>query len=334
MDIIRVPFDRMQQEFKRVLLKAGLGEEKALLCARLLAENSRDGVLSHGVNRFVGFVDMIKQGYVNSAVEAERVAALGAWEQWDGRMGVGPVNAYVCTERAMELAREYGLGCVALRNTNHWMRGGAYGWQAAEAGFIFICWTNTKPNMPPWGGLENRVGNNPLVLAVPRPGGAVVLDMAMSQFSYGRLETARQRGETLPVPGGFDRGGRLTQDPAAILETQQPLPIGYWKGAGLALLLDLIAALLAGGRTTYQIGQDNVEHGVCQVFIAFDASKPQNAALSQQVIEETIRDLHTVTSRAGENILYPGERALQTRREYLTQGIPVSTAIWQEILAL
>jgi 3-dehydro-L-gulonate 2-dehydrogenase len=84
------------------------------------------------------------------------------------------------------------------------MRGGTYGWQAAEAGVIGICWTNTMPNLPPWGGGEPCLGNNPLVIAVPRKGGHVVLDMAMSQFSYGALESYRSRGEMLPVDGGFD----------------------------------------------------------------------------------------------------------------------------------
>ena len=101
-------------------------------------------------------------------------------------------------ERAIALGREHGVGCVAMANTNHWMRGGTYGWQAAEAGMIGICWTNTMPNLPPWGGAERVIGNNPLIIAVPRANGPVVLDMAMSQFSYGALKSSRKRGEMLP----------------------------------------------------------------------------------------------------------------------------------------
>ena len=110
--------------------------------------------------------------------------------------------------RAIALSREHGIGCVAMANTNHWMRGGTYGWQAADAGVIGICWTNTMPNVPPWGGAEPAIGNNPLVIAVPRAKGHVVLDMAMSQFSYGALESYRKRGELLPVEGGFDARGK------------------------------------------------------------------------------------------------------------------------------
>lgn len=333
--MIRVSFTQMQAEFKRVLLKLGLTPDSAALCARILAENSLDGVASHGVNRFASFVEQIRQGYFKIDVEPEKVASFGAWEQWDGKLGLGPVNAFSCTQRALELAREYGVACVGLRNTNHWMRGGAYGWQAAEAGFVFMCWTNTIPNMPPWGARDSRVGNNPLILAVPRQNGPVVLDMAMTQFSYGRLETAQRNQEMLPIPGGYDIHGVLTQDPGAIIESERALPIGYWKGSGLALLLDLVAALMSGGQATYQIGQQEAEYGVSQVFIAFDVTKSGDSTLVNQVVDHVIDDLHKAIPVAHDGqVLYPGQRALRTRQENLANGIPVDPSIWQHILEL
>jgi 3-dehydro-L-gulonate 2-dehydrogenase len=112
------------------------------------------------------------------------------------------------------------------------MRGGSYGWQAADAGMIGVCWTNTLPNLPPWGGTKPTLGNNPLVIAVPRNEGHVVLDMAMSQFSFGALETYRKCDEQLPVVGGFDGKGQLTSDAGEIEASGRPLPIGYWKAPG------------------------------------------------------------------------------------------------------
>src|SRR5215207_8077678 len=103
---------------------------------------------------------------------------------------------------AMALARSHGIGAIALANTNHWMRGGSYGWQAAEAGMIAMCWTNTMPNLSPWGASDPRIGNNPLVIAVPRPAGHMVFDGAISQFSYGALASYQSKGELLPVDGG------------------------------------------------------------------------------------------------------------------------------------
>jgi len=329
----RVPLEKMLQEFERVLMRVGFSQERASLCAHVFAENSLVGVASHGLNRFPEFVERVKGGSIAADAELERVAAHGALEQWDGHTGPGPVNAVRCTERAMELAQEHGLGCVALRNTTHWMRAGAYGWRAAEAGFGFMCWTNTVPNMPPWGAREVRLGNNPLVIAVPREGGPVVLDMAMSQFSYGKLETYRRQQETLPFFGGFDVEGQLSKDPTAILETERVLPVGYWKGAGLAMLLDMFAAVLSGGQASYQIGQREEEMDISQVFIAFDVSKTLGAGAVARVVEAIIRDIHSAAFDAGhEEVLYPGERALRTRKENLEKGIPVEPSIWEKVL--
>ena len=140
-------------------------------------------------------------GVIAVDAEPELVACFGSLERWDGKRGPGNLNAHRCMDRAIALSREHGIGCVALANTNHWMRGGNYGWQAGDAGVIGICWTNTMANLPPWGASDPRVGNNPLIIAVPRAKSHVVLDMAMSQFSYGTLASYRMRGEPLPVEG-------------------------------------------------------------------------------------------------------------------------------------
>jgi 3-dehydro-L-gulonate 2-dehydrogenase len=335
MATIRIPFEDMKQEFRRVLLKVGFAPDRADQLAHIFAQNSLDGVASHGWNRFPALIEQIERGYVKIEAEPEKVAAFGAWEQWDAKFGPGPLNALVATNRAMELAREYGVGCVGLKNTNHWMRAGAYGRRAAEAGFVLLCWTNAIPTMPPYGGRENRLGNNPLVIAVPREQGPVVLDIAMTQFSFGKLEVARRSGEKLPVPGGFDAAGQPTQDAAAILEGGRPLPIGYWKGSGLAFLLDLTATLIAGGLATHQIAQRKVEFGVSQVYLAFDVSKAESAMLINQTVDEIVRDLHeTAPDGEGQEVLYPGERVLRTRRENLDQGIPVDGTAWQTILEM
>jgi 3-dehydro-L-gulonate 2-dehydrogenase len=224
-------------------------------------------------------------------------------------------------DAAITLARGGGIGCVALANTNHWMRGGTYGWQAADAGCVGLCWTNTLPNLPPWGADSPRVGNNPLVIAVPSSGGHVVLDMAMSQFSYGALASYRKRGEPLPVDGGFDSDGRLTRDPAAIEASKRPLPIGYWKGSGLSMLLDMMAALLSGGRATHELVADpEQETGQSQVFIAVDA-----ASLATR--EEATRMVDAIIASTG--VRFPGQRAAEARRVNLSDGILVDTDAWQ-----
>jgi 3-dehydro-L-gulonate 2-dehydrogenase len=328
--ITRVPYNELIEAFRRVLVRTGFTPERALLCARLFADASRDGVASHGLNRFPRFMDMIRLGVVDVSATPVRIASAGALERWDGRRGPGNLNAHAAMDAAIELSRRHGIGCVALSNTNHWMRGGNYGWQAADAGAIGICWTNTLANMPPWGASEPRVGNNPLVIAVPRADGHVVLDMAMSQFSFGALESYRRRKEPLPVVGGYDEAGELTRDAAAIEASRRPLPIGFWKGSGLALMLDIVATVLADGRATHEISLDPLhETDLSQVFIAIDP-RAFGTGEDATAVEGIIEDLHAIASDEGAP-RFPGERTLETRARSLVEGVPVDPAIWEAV---
>jgi 3-dehydro-L-gulonate 2-dehydrogenase len=332
---IRVTYEELLTALTRALLRIGFTGQRARLCARLFAETTRDGVYTHGLNRFPRFVRTIENGVVDIHAQPELVASKVAWERWDGKLGPGNLNAYQSMNRAIELARTHGLGCVALSHTNHWMRGGSYGWQAADAGMIGICWTNTLPNLPPWGASEPRLGNNPLVIAVPRASGEhVVLDTAMSQFSFGALEAYRKKGELLPVAGGFDLEGKLSHDPATIEASRRVLPIGYWKGSGLSLVLDMIAAMLSGGLATHQIPSDvERETGLSQVFIAFNLESDDQSESSASIADRIIADLQS-PSASGERARFPGERTLQTRKENMQIGIPVDPVIWERVLEI
>jgi 3-dehydro-L-gulonate 2-dehydrogenase len=221
------------------------------------------------------------------------------------------------------------------------MRGGSYGWQAADAGFAALCWTNTLPNLPPWGATTPAVGNNPLVLAVPRRDAAgasapIVLDIAMSQFSYGTLSAYRERGELLPFPGGFDERGELTRDPAAIERTQRALPIGLWKGSGLAFVLDVLAAMLADGRATHEIPVDPLQEvGQSQIFIALAPSALTSIEELDRIAAGAIDALHAATpEQLGSTPRYPGEGTLRIREESLRLGVAVDDDAWSALLAL
>jgi 3-dehydro-L-gulonate 2-dehydrogenase len=334
-EMINIPFEQMLKEFNRVLIKYHFTPEKAKICARIFAESSLDGVYTHGINRFYPFVKYINEKIINVHAEPEKKSNAGAVEQWSGNSGPGPLNALKCTDRAMELAKEFGIGCVALSNTNHWMRGGTYGWRAAKAGFVSICWTNTIGIMPAWGAVDPRLGNNPIIFALPFNDEAIVLDMALSQFSYGKMEIAKSKGELLEVLGGYSKDGSLTANAAEILESKRPLPIGYWKGAGLALMFDLLATVLSGGFSTHEITNNKFETGISQVFIAIDLSKLGNRPAISKIINQIIEDYHnSIRESESSQILYPGERVLKTREENLENGIPVNKKIWDKIISL
>lgn len=333
--IITIPADEMQNLFTRILLKYNFTKERATQCASIFTESSVDGIYTHGVNRFPRFVQYIQDGYVKPNAVPSLENKFGGIEQWNGNLGPGVLNALHVTRTVMSLADQYGIGCVALKNTNHWMRGGTYGWQAAKAGFVFIGWTNTIANMPAWRAKDARLGNNPLVLALPYKEEAIVLDMAMSQYSYGSLELSAFKNETLSVYGGSNAEGELTKEPSAILASQNPLPIGYWKGAGLSLLLDLLATILSGGLSTHELSKQEAEYGLSQVFIAIDISKLDNHSTIVKTIESILTDYHqSIPADNSKKIVYPGERVLETRKNNLANGIPVLKKIWNDIMEL
>lgn len=327
---MRISYELLQQTFERVLLKTGFNPEKAGLIASIFASNSRDGVYSHGLNRFPVFIESIRKGLITPDAEPETTSRNGSIEYWDGNMGPGMYIATLAMQRAITLAKEGGVGCVSVRNSNHWMRGGTYGWQAADAGCVGICSSNTIANMPPWGGTEPRLGNNPLVIAVPRQTGHIVLDMAISQFSYGKLQEYELSGRELPVAGGFDQEGVLSTNPEQIKTTRRMLPIGFWKGSGLSFILDVLVSALSGGQSVKKITEGGGEKGLSQFFLCIYAPH-LNQALINEIIEYA-RSSQSIDPDM--KIYYPGEQTLATRKSNEKNGIPVNETIWQQVLTM
>jgi len=334
-EFIRVDSEKMQAEFIRILLKTRYSPEKAGRLASVFTTNSLEGVYSHGVNRFPKFIKNTIEGFIIPDATPELIHNSGCIEQWNGNLGPGPLNAEMATMRAIDLAIKNSMGMVAMANTNHWMRAGAYGWLAARKGFILICWTNTCPNMPAWGGKDPRIGNNPMVIAVPYRKDAIVLDFAMSQFSYGKLETFLDAGKMLPFPGGYNKSGELTSDPGEILNSWQILPTGYWKGASLSLMLDILASVLSGGFSVHEVKSCTSENRLSQVFIAIHPEKLFNFKLIDNAVDNIIKDLHnSVPAEEGSRVRYPGENISSIREENLKSGIPVKKEIWENIMKL
>ena len=332
---INISPEEMTAYFTKILLSFDFSTEDAKQCAEIFTQNSLDGVYSHGVNRFPRFVDYLKKGLVLPKNKPSLKNKIGQIEQWEGALAPGPLNAVFATDRALELAKESGIGCVALSNTNHWMRGGYYGWHAAKKGHIFIGWTNTTAIMPAWGAANAKLGNNPLVIAVPYHNEAIVLDMSMSQFSYGAMELAELKNEKLAVTGGYDKDGNLTNDPSSILQSMRTLPIGFWKGSALSFILDVLATILSDGLAVHQVAKKEEEISCSQVFITIDPKKLAGSDNQNKIIDEMVKDLKSsVPMDDHSSIRYPGEKAVQNRKVNREKGIPVLASVWEEILKL
>lgn len=333
--MLHLTHQTLKDEFERVLLKYGVAADKAEACATMFADTTETGVYSHGVNRFSRFVEQIRHGDVITDAEPKKLLSLGAIEQWDACRAIGNLTARTMMDRACELAAAHGVGLVALRNANHWMRGGSYGYQAAEKGYIGVCWTNSIAVMPPWGAKECRIGTNPLIVAVPGDP-ITMIDMSMSMFSYGMLEVNRLAGRQLPVDGGFDDDGQLTRDPGTIEKNRRILPMGYWKGSGLSIVLDMIATLLSGGLSVAEVTEEmDDEYGVSQVFIAIEVDRLIERGTRDEKLRRIV-DYVLTADRSDPNVAIrmPGHEFPLMKAANVRDGIPVDERVWEQIRAL
>ena len=336
---MRLSFEEIQQEIKRVFMKYGLTEEKADICARIHTESAYDGIYSHGTNRVARFVDYIQKGWVDVNADPTLEKDCGAIRVYNGNMGPGVLNALYGADRAMELADQYGIGMVGLKNTTHWMRGGTYGLYAARKGYIAIMWTNTEACMPPWGAKECRLGNNPFVMAVPGPDGgpALQLDMAISQYAYGKLQVTRLAGKKLPFPGGFDKDGNITDDPGAIEESMRIMPIGYWKGSSFSFMLDILGSILTDGVGAVDLNAETKGScgGCSQVMIVIDPKKTTTTEHMSETIKRAIEYIKSAElAENSKGIMAPGEDYVQFNKDHDENGIFVDDSVWAEIKAL
>lgn len=332
---MQVTFEELKSEIRRVLLKFGVNEGKADILSSIYAENSLVGVYSHGLNIFVNTCERIRKDIVHAKAEPEKVGGLGGFERWDGKMGLGPYNAYCCATRAVELANTHGIGCVSIRNTNHWGRAGKYSGLMAQAGMIGICMTNGTSCMATWGGTTSRIGNNPVTMAVPTNEGIVAVDMAFSQFSNGQLNNYKAANKMLPVMGGYDENGDLTNDPSAILQTKKMVPVGFWKGAAFATLTDLIVSCASLGNNTKKLDDIGADMSISQMYIAINFAALGDEDVARAICSETLAYIKdTELAPDVESVRFPGQSLIDTKQKNLLNGIPVRDDMWEKLKAM
>jgi len=336
---MRLSFQEIQAEIKRVFVAHGMSPENAEICATIHTETTNDGIYSHGTGRVTRFVEYLDNKLVDPDAGPTLEKEFGAIRIYNGNMGPGVLNALYAVDQGIPLAQQHGIAMIGLKNTTHWMRGGTYALKAAQRGCVALMWTNTESVMPPWGGKDSRLGNNPFVLAMPRSGDAfpILFDMALSQYSFGKLGEMQVAGDPLPFPGGFDENGEVSYDPATIIQSKRAMPIGFWKGSGFSFMLDLLAAALTDGIGAGEIDAHNMGScgGASQVMIFIDPTRVASAKVLEEQVLKCIA--HLKSSPATENSRgpsVPGEGVLRFRKEHAEQGIYVDDKVWSQIKAL
>jgi LDH2 family malate/lactate/ureidoglycolate dehydrogenase len=311
-----------------ILRRLGAQASTAQRWAELLVETSLLGVDTHGIRMLDRYVRHIQDGGIDLSVEPIIIDDNGSCVRMDGRAGLGHIAADQATKLAIEKAKGYGISCVTVRNCNHVGACGVYARRAASQDCIGICSAVSKAGIAPWGGKESLVGLNVLAVAAPisgKPG--FLLDVAMSRTAMGRVTRALDLGQPIPDNWALDVEGNPTADPVEA-KGGTLLPIGEHKGYGLALVVEMLTALLGGGEFAYQarswIQQPDVPMGQSFLFIAIDISRFVEPDEFKDRFQAWVELLTGSPTRDGfERIYYPGEIEAETYAQRMTEGIPV-----------
>ncbi|MBB6567765.1 Ldh family oxidoreductase [Kribbella sandramycini] len=316
---------------------AGVGRGAALRLAEGLVEADARGTSSHGTLLVPMYVERLRRGSISTAEGAELVVDLGAVAVLDADHCLGQLSADQAMSLAVAKAQQFGVGVVSVRRAAHF--GGAYRYvqQAAAAGCIGIAAANTRPLMPAPGGAAAVVGNNPLAIGVPAASGEpVVLDMALSATSLGRIRLAEQEGQAIPPTWATDRDGRPTTSAAeAVAGLLQPAA-GH-KGFGLALMVDVLTGILSGGGFGAAVkglyADLSVPNDCAHFFLALDVrafGAPEQFA--ERLAELSRQVLDSPTAPGTERTLLPGQLEAERAAVSATQGIELPAAVYDALL--
>ncbi len=309
--------------------RLGLREDNSLLVANSLVEADLRGVGSHGVQRMTTYARGLQAGTIVARPEVRVVQDSGWAAVVDGGGGMGQIAAQFATSLALQRAASGGgHGAVAVRRSGHCGAMAYWAMQAAAARAIGFGATNAGINMMPTGGREKLVGNNPLAYAIPTGRETpIVLDMATSVVAGGKLDVARLKGEPIPLGWALDAAGEPTTDPVAARQGAL-LPLGGPKGYGLAVVLDVLSGVLAGGRFGKGLGAPGSAH-FFEVY-AVEAFTPYADFLER--IGALIDQLHDCPPAPGSpGVVLPGELEHRLRERRLQEGLPLEDLLLREL---
>ena len=317
-------------------LACGLPADDAAIVADAMIEADLTGQDGHGIFRLASYVQWLQAGRVNPRPRITVTQRAPATAMVDGDNGMGHLVMSHAARKAIELAREAGVGWVGTQRSNHAGAGGVYAAMPLAHNLIGIYGAASSANhMAPWGGAEPLLGTNPIAVAIPAGKEApVVLDIATSVASFGDIRTAALEGRSVPEGWMIGRadGAPLT-DPRRWSDGLL-LPIGTYKGSGLALAIGLIAGVLNGGA----FGRDIVgtDQGTMantgQFIIALDVARFMPPEAFAAEVDRHVRELHASARLPGvDSIRLPGEGRQKRKQERSRDGVELTPALLKQL---
>ncbi len=313
----RYPVGELGGWVARLFHAAGLHAEDARVISDVLVSADCAGVHSHGVVRVGAYVELVRGGIWRSGVRPRLVREGAAFLLLDAEGCPGPVAAVDGMRRCVEKARHSGLAGVWVRSGGHFGRAGHYAEMAAREGLVGVALANAAPSLAPWGGRERILGNNPVAVALPRRDGPpVVLDMALSVAAQGRVRLAAERGERLPPGWALDPQGNPTEDPQQALAGTL-LPVGGYKGYGMALVVDVLTGVLCGGSFGRDVApRRGSRFGASHAFFAVDVRQLREPSDFLTDVERLVQMVKGTALAPGfGEVLLPGEREARCTSE-------------------
>jgi len=338
-DEILLPDSRLREVTRRILVAAGASSRGAMLAADAMVAANLRGVDSHGVQLLAAYVKQIEAGGIDGRAEGRVVSESGATMVFDGANAMGHVVSDTCCGHAARLARSHGLGMVVARGSNHFGAAAYWAQKLSGEGMIGIVMCNSSPRVAPWQGKEGRFGTNPLCVSLPvEPPDAWLLDMATTTVAANKIyNLVSKGGDTIPSGWAMDSDGVPTTDAQTAIQGLL-MPLGGYKGSGLAMMVEILCAVLSGGAMSTEVGGLYVTQrrsATSQMFLAIEAGRfmPQEefAARVRQLVAHTKA---VAPAKGYDEVLVAGDpewRAEELRRR---EGIPLAADVWENISAL
>jgi len=325
--------DRLKKFVTDALLASGIPAADAAIIAPLMVEADLSGADGHGIFRLPQYVRRIRAGGINAQPDIRLVQDNPAAALVDGDNGMGHLVLHKAAETAIAKATINGVAWVGVRNSNHAGAASNYARLPLKHDMVGLYIAVGSANhLPPWGGVEMLLSTNPIAVAIPaleEP--PIVLDMATTVAAYGKVKTAAQRGEQMPEGWMIDREGKPLTDPAKANEGFL-LPIGGYKGYGLALIFGLLAGTLNGaamGRDVVDFNADDeTPTNTGQAMMAISLKAFGEPEVIKRQVDEVARTMRSSKLLPGADaIRVPGEVSHERRKNRQEQGVPLPSPL-------